>query len=265
MSSIFPILEQSRLGSAWAYRLTMGCLSLLLGFPIPVSAEIELEYQRRGNYNEGVRGKTVGGEDLVLISAMVDYQEPVKKLPDKLQVQFYLEKPDAVDIRVREIEQKYFYWLDTVNPTKPWIKGAHNHFAWDTASVLQVLNSRMNMYALGIVIKLTPNRRADIDYQVAPPVFFSQTLPSRIAAYRFDLKPGENALLNISIDQGTGTDPVYSTRIRRAVGGRPVPIIWNVDQADPGFYRLVVDGYFLSSNALILRRIGFVHQPTLKP
>jgi hypothetical protein len=196
---------------------------------------------------------------------MVDYQEPVKELPDKLQVQFFLEQVDAVDIRVREIEQKYFYWLDTVTPTKPWVKGAHNHFSWDTASVLQVLNSQLDMYALGIVIKLTPSRRADIDYQVAPPVFFSQTLPSRIAAYRFDLKPGENALLNISIDQGTGTDSVYSTRVRRAVGGRPVPIIWNVDQADPGFYRLVVDGYFLSSNARILRRIGFVHQPTLNP
>ncbi len=265
MSPDFPIPEQRGLVSLWAYRMTMGCLVLLLGFPGTGSAQVELGYQSRGTYNEGVRGKPVGGEDLVLISAMVDYQEPVNELPDKLQVQFFLEQADTVDIQVREIEQKYFYWLDTVKPTKPWIKGAHNHFSWGTTLVLQVLNSRMNMYALGIVIKLTPSKRADIDYQVAPPVFFSQTLPSRIAAYRFDLKPGENALLNISIDQGSGTDLVYSTRVRRAVGGRPVPIIWNVDQADPGFYRLVVDGYFLNSNAPILRRIGFIHQPTLKP
>jgi hypothetical protein len=207
----------------------------------------------------------VGGEDLVLISAMVDYQEPVERLPDKLQVQFFLEKADTVDIRVREIEQKYFYWLDTVKPTKPWVNGAHNQFSWDTGPVLQVLNSRMNMYALGMVIELTPSSRADIDHQIAPPIFFAEALPSRIAAYRFDLKPGENALLNISIDQGTGTDSVYSTRVRRAVGGRPVPIIWDVDQADPGFYRLVVEGYFLSTGNSILQRFGFVHQPTLKP
>jgi len=246
-------------------RMTLGCLVILLGFPVTGSAEIELEYQSRGTYNEGVRGKPVGGEDLVLISAMVDYQELVKELPDKLQVQFFLEQADSVNIRVREIEQKYFYWLDTVTPTKPWVKGAHNHFSWDTAPVLRVLNSRMDMYALGMVIKVTPSSRTDIDSLVAPPIFFSQTLPPRIAAYRFDLKPGENALLNITIDQGTGTDSVYSTKVRRAVGGRPVPITWNAAQADPGFYRLVVQGYFLSSNAPILQRIGFVHQPTLKP
>ena len=240
-------------------------MAFLLLVPATSEAQIELTYQSRGGYKEGIKGKPVGGEDLVLISALVDYQEPVEGLPEKLRVKFYLEEFENVDIRVREIEQKHFYWMDTVTPQKPWAKGFENSFEWPTKFVLRPLNERMNMYDLGVVVKVEPNSRADIDQQIAPPIFYSKVVPSHISTYRFTVKPGENAKLDISIDRGDKTATVWSKQVRRAIGGRPVHITWDAADTKAGFYRLVIKGYFLSSGSRLLQRIGFFHHPTLNP
>lgn len=253
------------LPSQWAKGIGLGLLAILMCIPVTSFAQVELGYQNRGGYQEGIKGKPIGGEDLVLISGMVDYQEPVEGLPDWLRMKFYLEEFEKIDVRVREIEQKYFYWMDNVKPQKPWAKGFENSFEWPTELVLKSLNDRMNIYDLGVVVKVEPHHREDIDLQIAPPIFYSKVAPSKIAAYRFALKPGENAKLYISIDQGTETQTVYSTQVRRAIGGRPVHITWDAGDSETGFYRLVIEGSFLDTGHQVRQRIGFFHQPTHNP
>lgn len=53
----------------------MVLLIILLVWVSAASAQVELQYQNRGNRYEGIKPKPVSGVDIELISARVDYQE----------------------------------------------------------------------------------------------------------------------------------------------------------------------------------------------
>src|SRR5262249_49273988 len=118
-----------------------------------VSGETHLQYQNRGNCYEGVKPKPVSGYDIELISARVDYKEEVKYLPDRLKAQFYLEQLSQVHLTVRELDYRYYYWMDRVQPAQPWRPGFDNAFDWPTREVIQQLG-QIIMYDLGVVARL---------------------------------------------------------------------------------------------------------------
>ncbi len=96
-------------------RLTVGFTFFL--FFVWVSsavAEKPLVYQNRGNRYEGIKWKPVSGYDIELISAYVDHISGMNYLPKQLKVKFYLKQPSEVHLTVRELDYKYYYWMDKV-------------------------------------------------------------------------------------------------------------------------------------------------------
>ena len=119
---------------------TLALLSCLFIFPSPslLLAQVELQYQNRGNWYEGIKPKAVSGYDIELISVLVDYSEDSPTLPDQAKVRFYLpHEKEPVFLTVRELDYKYFYWMDRVRPQDSWDKGYENVFQWPTKTVLQ--------------------------------------------------------------------------------------------------------------------------------
>ena len=68
-------------GSGWYGKRTGFWLVLVLGgcvlsWPPQLHAQLDLQYQQRGDRYEGVKPKPVSGYDIELISVLADYQEP---------------------------------------------------------------------------------------------------------------------------------------------------------------------------------------------
>jgi hypothetical protein len=119
-------------------RLMMSVMfCLLVVWASSALGEMHLQYRNRGNRYEGVRPKPVSGYDIELISARVGYKEAGKQMPERLKVQVYLAQPSQVHLTVRELDYKYYYWMDKVQPAKPWQPGFDNVFDWPTREVIQ--------------------------------------------------------------------------------------------------------------------------------
>src|SRR5262245_59335074 len=94
---------------------------LCLAFGVSVaSPQVELQYQNRGNRNEGIRSMPVSGGDIELISAVVNYREASRQSPDLFRLKLYLQQQTQVYVIVREIDNKHGYWMDKVRPSQPW-------------------------------------------------------------------------------------------------------------------------------------------------
>jgi hypothetical protein len=124
-----------------------------------------LDYQNRGDRYEGVRPKPVSGYDIEVISVLTDYKDSTNQVPDQLRVKFYLKRQTAVNLTVREQDHRLFYWMDKVRPARGWEAGAENEFAWPTGTVLKQLDAKLNMYELGVLVRLgkdTPQSVEDV-------------------------------------------------------------------------------------------------------
>lgn len=256
--------------------LSVVLLSVLwsLGVPYMVFAEHHLDYQQRCdqsgcNRYEGVKASPIKGEDLVLIAAMVDWQEQPSRLPTQpLKLNFFLQDENTdVDVTVREIDNQYFYVMDSVKPAVSWRKGFRNEFAWTTQTVLQELNKNMDMYELGVLAQektKEKSKTSDFDLKVAPAILYHTALPKTVEAYRFTFKPGEDARLTCTIARQGGKTTVLEQFIPHAVGGRPLSIRWDASKAGQGTYVLTVDGYSLFTGDPFQQKIAFYHHPTVR-
>jgi hypothetical protein len=120
--------------------LMIGLMLLLLVVWVSSTlAEMHLQYRNRGNRFEGVRPKPVSGYNIELISARADYKEEGNRMPERFKVKVYLEQPSQVHVTVRELDCKYYYWMDKVQPAEPWRPGFDNVFDWPTRDVIQQL------------------------------------------------------------------------------------------------------------------------------
>ena len=97
-------------------RISWGlCICLVFfGAPPLLWAQVDLQYQQRGDRYEGVKPKPVSGYDIELISVLADYQEPHEGegFPKRVTLRFYLAGDDAVHLTVRELDYRAYYWLD---------------------------------------------------------------------------------------------------------------------------------------------------------
>jgi hypothetical protein len=218
------------------------------------------EYQNRGNRYEGVKPKPVSGYDIELISARVDYHEEVNQTPDRFKVRFYLEQPSQAYLTVRELDYKYYYWMDKVQPPGPWQPGFHNEFEWPTQEVIQQLD-QVKMYDLGIVVRLEKPEPGKVE-RVAPAIFYHSQPPPTIKGYLFTFKTNGDAKLTCSFYKEGELKPVF-TRSFKQRGGRPFTVRWDSSTATGGSYKLVVKGYFLDTNDPIDQIVYFYHQPVV--
>ena len=151
-----------------------------------VFTKVELQYQNRGNRYEGIKPNPVSGYSIELISVRVDYKEEVEQISDTFKVKFYLEEPSEVYLTIRELDYTYYYWMDKVQPAKPWQRGFDNVFAWPTQDVIQKL-SGLKMYDLGVVARVKhPGPRMIED--VVPVIFYHSRYPATIEGYLFTFK-----------------------------------------------------------------------------
>lgn len=235
---------------------------LLFIVATPVSAQIELEYQNRGNRHEGIKPKPVSGYDIELISARVDYKEEVKQTPDRLKVRFYLERPSAVYLTVRELDYKHYYWMDNIQPSAPWQAGFGNFFEWPTKDVIQQL-AGIQIYDLGVIARLEKPEPSKVE-QVAPVILYHSQPSATVEGYLFTFKTNGDARLTCSVYKEGVVKPVFTTVLPRQRGGRPFTVRWVSSQAADGAYTLVLRGYFLDTNDPIDQTVRFNHQVVTK-
>lgn len=245
--------------------LGIGLLSsilILFGFS-NLFAQVELQYQNRGSWYEGIKPKPVSGYDIELISVLVDYQEMSDTFPAKVKLRFYTPQAADVFLTVRELDYRYFYWLDRVNlEMASWKAGTYNSFEWETGTVLRQLSDSFRLYDLGVVARLDRETPSATE-RILPAILFHSQLPNIINGYRFTLKTGGDARLFCKIFKEGDDEPIDTQVFRRKRGGRPFTITWDATQAAPGDYRLVITGFFLNTNEGIkAQTIRFYHQPT---
>ena len=252
-----------------------GMLLLMLGWmgtaSAPGWAQLDLQYQPRnqepvGSWREGIKPKPVAGLNVELISVLADYQEPPssEQFPESVKLKFFLEDEHAVYVTVRELNYRTYYWLDKVQPSRPWEKGFQNTFSWPSDPVLQQLTPKLDLYDLGALIRLDAESPSSLE-RVAPAVLYHQKPPSTINGYLFTLKTGEDARLLATIRQASTGKEVDSQTFRRKRAGRPFTIHWEAKDADPGPYTLEISGFSLSTNQTLSKEIHFYHQPILNP
>jgi len=243
----------------------VGILGLmLLGIvPQPALAQIELQYQNRGDRHEGIKPKPVKGTDLELISVLVDYQEPISKVPDQLKIKFFLETDQPVYITVRELDYRHYYWMDQIKPPQPWNVGQFNTFTWSTKTVLKALDRNLDPYDLGILARMDIKNPSRVEH-IAPVILYHSDEPTLVEGYLFTLKPNENARLFVSIVNEENSETIWKQVFRRKVAGRPFTVKWDATESQEGPYRFVVKGFSLHTNRPLNQTVRFYHRPTVQ-
>ena len=241
---------------------------VVIGFLIIViagicGAEVRLDYQDRGDRFEGVRPNPVSGYDLELVSVMTGYREHSSGLPAKLSIQFYLPRKEDVHITVRELDSRFYYWMDRIRPVRPWGEGSGNIFEWSTAPVLSRLDEDMDPYKLIILARLGNSTPGAVE-RIAPVTLYHSTLPSNIDAYLFILKPGNDARVFCSITPKNEQQPIWQQMYRRKLGGQPFTVRWDASTTREGNYTFRVFGYLLDSNRPIEQVVHFYHKSTIE-
>lgn len=180
------------------------------------------------------------------------------------EVEVFLEDPHAVYVTVRELDYQTYYWLDKVQPAEPWSPGFQNTFSWPSQPVLQQLTPKVDLYDLGVLVRLDAESPSSLE-RVAPALLFHQDAPSVVTGYFFTFKTGEDARLFATIRQESTGQEMDSQTFRRKRAGRPFTIHWEAKEADPGPYILTLSGFSLSTNQTLSQEIHFYHQPAVNP
>jgi hypothetical protein len=245
---------------------TLARYSLLLVWlivPLPLWADSNLGYQNRGDRFEGIKPKPVSGYDIELISVLVDYQEPATQLPDRLRVAFHLPTQTAVHVTVREQDYRLYYWLDRVKPTKGWKVKSVNEFTWPTGAVLRQLDHKLNLYELGVLIRLKKETPASVE-DIAPAILYHARPPEKIGGYLFTMKTNGDARLSCKVYREVESAELMTQTFRRIPGGRPFTVRWDAGGAQEGQYALVCTGYFLDTNQPLQQTVRFFHRPAAR-
>jgi hypothetical protein len=227
-------------------------------------AQEELKYQKRAYRFEGIKPKPVSGFDVELLSARVDHQDDPDRIGDRLYARFYLDQPHTVNLVVRELDYKHYYWLDKAEPKAPWQAGFNNVFDWPTGDVIQQLRG-LKLYDLGVVARLD-KANPSADETVAPVVLYQRQVPSEVKGYVFFFRLRDDAKVKAAFFEDAGTEALVRQDLGNQRGGRPFAVKWDASAASarPGRYKLVLSGYVLSTNDPISQVVRFHHQPTIR-
>jgi len=240
-------------------------LLLLGGLILPVRAQWQasLTYQSRGRYSEGIRtAPSSAGVNLNLISALVDYHEPYKDLPAAFRAIFHLPEQRPVYLVIREVEPRYFYWLDEVQPVPGWQGGRPNRFEWPTATVIRSLTWKQSapliLDELGATARLDTPTPGKVE-RIAPVALYHSRPPESVEGYCFVFRPDTRMRLRFQVFAEGQDQPLESQLFPRVLAGQPHPIRWKAKEWPDGWYRLMVSGYVLSTAAQVDGKVSFYH------
>ena len=242
--------------------LLLFALSLNLSTGQSVWALQDLDYQQRGDHFEGVRPKPVAGEDIELISALIDYNDVGSTFPDQLHLKFFLKGTDQAFVTVREQDYKYYYWLDRVSPQHAWQPGFGNEFVWSTVSVLRQLDRNFPLEELGVLVRLNTEGPSEPE-RVAPAILYHTKAPQAVNGYLFTLKMASDAKISCSIYREGMDQAVLTQGFKRLLGGRPFTVKWDAQKALEGAFNLHCTGYFLDNNVSVRQTVRFYHHPSV--
>jgi hypothetical protein len=243
----------------------LGLFLLGLLFALPSLAD-QYDYMDRGDRSEGVRGKLVSGDNIELISVRA---APVGgsagAVPERMRLSFYLPEKGPVHITVRELDYRYYYWMDKVRPPKPWQPGKTNSFRWPTGDVLLWLYDRgLRPDELGAVVRLSGTAAPSAEEQVAPAVLSASDLPVAPQSYLFTFKTNVPARLDCKLYPAASRSAVWFRNFKDVRAALPFTCQVPFSLLRRGDYRLVVDGYSLDTNAPVWEEVRFFHSPELK-
>jgi hypothetical protein len=236
---------------------------LLVLLPQALWAESQLDYQNRGDRFEGIRPKPVSGFDIEVISVLADYQDSTNQVPDQLRLKFYLKSQSQVNLTVREQDFRLFYWMDKVKPATGWQVGWRNDFEWPTAPVLKQLDAKLNIYELGVLVRLGKDTPRSVE-EIAPAILYHSRLPDSVDAYLFTMKTNGDTRLSCSVYREGESVAIMTQAFRRIPGGRPFTVRWDAQGAEEAGYTLVCKGYFLDTSQPVQQTVRFFHRPTTK-
>jgi hypothetical protein len=257
----------NRENPGWSARrlLLIGFVVFALLYEVAL-AQPRVEYRNRGDRYEGLRELPVSGYTIELLSFRALYEEPVPPgLPPQYRVRFSLDKVEPTYLIVREIENKYSYWLDNVTPNRPWASGFANVFEWPTKDVLLHI-SNLKLYDLGVTVRVGKATPALIE-RVAPAILYHSITPTSIGGYEFAFKTNATASLEFRIERSDGIELKTTPEpraLRKWSYGVPFRVKWDASNSDPGRYRLKVHGRVLENNETFTQEVEFIHQPKVR-
>jgi hypothetical protein len=253
-------------GKGMGAKIAACSLALLASLSLVRQAcpQANLTYQNRGAYSEGIRTAPSTGPGLDLIAAVVDYREPYANLPQSFRALFYLPSSDPVYLTLREIDTRYFYWLDNVRQPG-WQAGRSNLFEWATATVIRSLNWKqkpLGLDDLGATARLGRSTPGKLEV-VAPVALYHSRPPQSAESYRFVFLPSERMRLEFKVFAEAKSTPLDRQLFPTVLSRQPHTVIWTAGSAPDGWYRLLIDGYALSNNARVDGVVRFYHSRRL--
>jgi hypothetical protein len=253
------------MGNIGKHAIARCILGIAILSALEVFAKNDLEYMDRGDRSEGVIQPKTSGNDLELVSSLVDYTEGSSSLPGVLIIRFYMQRPGDAFITVRGVRVAQDYWMNKVHPSRPWRPGFDNEFRWRTDEVLQKLKAVESMYDLGVVVRLGRDVGVTdfVEERVAPAYFYYSQLPSSVVGYRFTFKPITYEVLRCDVfremnDNAVGP-AIFSQVFPSVEPGVPFNIEWKNAAAEDGWYKLVVSGQKKYSKDPVDKVVHFYH------
>ena len=175
----------------------------------------------------------------------------------KLNVGFYSDIDESeVDVTVTEYD--IVYYMETVNKE---YKAGFNSFSWDD-SIIKTL--KLSLSDLRITVKTKKRGRVI----VKPAILYDVSLPGmlKLESYDFVFMPDVDCDVNYTILRNgeVKSQGFYKERQTR----HEVPITWGCEDAEEGWYQLVVEFHFQSpegrSRTIYLPPHEFYHKPELE-
>lgn len=215
-------------------------------------------YRDRGDRHEGVKSKPVSGYDIELVGALVETGGPGGAWPEKASLAFFLERHSNVFITIRERRPENYYWLDKVQPERPWVPKVTNVFTWPSGEVLRPLGVQPDdLVFLARLDRELPSRQ-----EAVVPVRLGSAGGSQVGRYRFTFKSNAVAKVGWSVfGPGDGGAVLAKEAPSRYSADRLFDIRWDAGDKPEGRYRLLLKGYFLNDNAKIELIVDFYHAP----
>lgn len=231
------------------------------------TVENNLSYRSRGNRFEGIREFPVSSATIELRSfkATDNRHLSADTIPPTYRLRFFLENNATPYVVVRDLEDRYSYYLDQVTPLKPWRPGFNNLFEWSTKDVINNIHG-LDLDHLGVIIRLESDHPSDRE-KVAPAVLYQSLSPTAITGYDIVFKTNVTAKLKFTIRKNngstveTGLDPQIVQKWKPEI---PLHVTWNAANAGAGKYRLVVEGLNLKNDEPFGQEISFFHNPVVQ-
>jgi hypothetical protein len=256
----------------WAW-----CLSLCLS-AVSAGQYDGLQYQRRGEKDEGLRTVAVSGPDVELVSARIEgsasrfleADKPSGGWGEVLVARFYVPQTERVYLSVRQLRSlSTYYWLTFPTRFAPdlaagWTAGAVNEYAWQTSPVLSALPG-VTRDNLGVVARQGERRESNVQ-RVLPVALFDNVPIESAQVYRFSWRALTRVKVEIAVSRLTD-EPAVTIDHRASrweEAGSPFIYVWRPAGAQEGWYRVTLTGHF-STNAPLTREVQFYHKVSLTP